>query len=560
MSSSEIPYSCHFFIIEKFVAFFLNQKNRLPRLSFIIIFFFHTIEIRSQDNLYVATNGTLYTHPGAQMGIFGNIINDNAGGLNHNNGGTVYFYRSASTGSGNSRIYDGPSAPVYTGNYNTNGAYVRFYNWVTDNSIGTNTASGTLINSTSGQGQIQVEQEVRVTNLHTFTNGMIWTPRGNWKHAFVHYDANGASYSGNNDSRHIDGYAAKTGSSNFDFPIGDGVRQRISGLSSPANGIYKSAYFNQNPQTGSTGISGPSTAASPLNGLLTKISTHEFWDIDGTAASQYKLTALNSVAGYSEWANDFITFGTCFLQIAAWDGMWENLSINAAPASVNSDGPFISIANPTNPDNGNSYGTGQPFTAYTWGISVYPKPLSIQLLGFTAVADACIAKLEWNTSNEINVDRFEMEQSINGINYSIAGTVTAKNGAGLNNYSINVSQPNKTNYYRIKIIGADGQTTYSSVQQVKTNCTVSNNYFIVYPNPVRNGMVQVRFNAEKPGSANLSMFDAMGQIVLKNDIIINQGDNNIRIDVDNLAKGTYVIQLFSASGGMKNQAQKIVIQ
>jgi hypothetical protein len=389
---------------------------------------------------------------------------------------------------------------------------------------------------------------------------MVWTPRGNWKHAFVHYDANGASYSGNNDSRHIDGYAAKTGNSNFDFPIGDGIRQRISGLSSPANGTYKSAYFNTNSQSGTTGISGSSAAASPLNGYLVKISSREFWDIDGTGASQYKLTALNSVAGYSDWATDFLTFVTSDLQIAAWDGMWENLSINTAPASLASDGPFISTANPTNPDNGNLFGTGLPFTAYTWGVSVWPKPLNLNLISFTATPGGCSADLAWVSSNEINTDRFEVEKSSNGINYYLADIVKAKNGTGTNNYFIKTDQPENTMYYRLKMLDNNGSFSYSQVQQVKINCKAADNYFTVYPNPVTNGIAFLNIRNEKTGIASLSVLNAFGQQVLKKEIIINSGENKSMIELNHLAKGTYLIQMITADGSKISESQKIIIE
>jgi hypothetical protein len=502
----------------------------------------------------------MYTHPGAELGVFGNIINDAAGGLNHNSGGTVYIFRSVATGSGNIRIYDGPSAPSYSGNYNSGGAYIRFYNLVTDNSNGTNTASGTLINTNSGQGPIQVEQEIRISNRHTFTNGMVWTPRDKWKHAFVHYDANGATYTGNNNSRHIDGYAAKTGSSDFDFPIGDGVYQRISGLSSPANGTYKSAYFKLNPQSGTTGISGSSAAPSPLNGGLVKISTREFWDMDGTGASQYKLTSLNSVAGYSDWTTDFLTFVTANLQITAWDGMWENLSIDTPPASLTTDGSFLSTASPTNPDLGNSYGTNNPFTAYTWAVSVFPIPLSLKLLDFTAVADHCAAKLGWTTSNEINIDRFEVEQSNNNINYHTAEIVNAKNGTSTGTYSIKINQQLTTNYYRLKIIDKTGPIIYSPVREVKINCIVDDSYLTVYPNPVRNGILNINFKTNNSGVANIWLSNAAGQRVMDKNIFVTTGSNNLSFGIKNLPGGFYLLHLQSANGNRIGQPQKIIIE
>lgn len=45
-----------------------------------------------QQTVFIGTGGTMYPHTGTTIAVFGDIINNTAGGLNHNNGGTVYIY------------------------------------------------------------------------------------------------------------------------------------------------------------------------------------------------------------------------------------------------------------------------------------------------------------------------------------------------------------------------------------------------------------------------------------------------------------------------------------
>jgi hypothetical protein len=300
-------------------------------------------------NIYVAPTANVVTHPGATMSILGDLINDARGtaaslstsnaGFTHNGGGTVYLYRHS--GSGSSRIYDGPDTTLYgtpTNAYNAGAKAVRFYNLVADNTVGTAIPSGTLVNANSGSGQIQFEQEVSVSNQLDFVNGIIWTPRGQWRHAYLHFDTSTAHYVGAGASNtafsspatnlHVDGYVAKTGNSDFVFPIGDGIYTRFAGLNSPSYGQYKAAYFKKDAHTltTSSGLSGSSTQGSvaSMHGGITNVSTAEFWDIDGTAASQYSLYAFNSAA-YSNWNSDFATVPTAMpsnIVIAALDD-WE---------------------------------------------------------------------------------------------------------------------------------------------------------------------------------------------------------------------------------------------
>ncbi len=300
----------------------------------------------AQDNIYIGKNASIRTFPKAQMAVFGDIINDSKGGLNHNNGGEVYIFRHSQNGKANSRVIDGPYTGKSNENYNKSGVYCRFWNLHTDNNILQSIPSGTKINKESGSGNIEIGQEVRVSNIHFFDNGIVWTPRNKWKNAFIHYDTENASYIGNDDSKHIDGYAAKTGSSDFIFPIGDGRIQRACGISNPENAIYKCAYFNKNPFDGTYGLSGNTIQTDNMNNpeeYIYKVCGTEFWDIDGTASTKIILSANNQTGGYSDWADNFADANPKKIVIAGYNGNWRNLSItDTTKLEMNSKMDFIS--------------------------------------------------------------------------------------------------------------------------------------------------------------------------------------------------------------------------
>jgi hypothetical protein len=200
-------------------------------------------ELHSQCSIYLSPEASLSTFPGSQISIYGDIINDSKGGFNHQNGGDVYIIRRSKNENGSSKIIDGPLSVKPVDNYNTEGSYCRFWNLHTDNTAGISSPSGTKVNTRSGGGNIEIFQEIRVSNIHYFVNGIIWSPRDEWKHAFLHYDTDSSSYQGADDNKHIDGYVAKSGSNDFIFPVGDGKIMRSCGIVAPENGIYKAAYF-----------------------------------------------------------------------------------------------------------------------------------------------------------------------------------------------------------------------------------------------------------------------------------------------------------------------------
>ena len=119
----------------------------------------------------------------------------------------------------------------------------------------------------------------------------------------------------------------------------------------------------------------------------------------------------------------------------------------------------------------------------------------VRLLSFTGrVVGKNEVQLDWVTTNEINSDRFDVERSANGINFSKIGTVAANNnGAVTNRYTLTDPSPLAgNNFYRLKEIDLNGRFIYSPV--VKINFSGSG-YVSVSPNPASD-FVEVRTDAK----------------------------------------------------------------
>ena len=515
-------------------------------IPIIFIFTLFMQKMFAQQDIYIASGGTLYTHSGAQLGIFGNIINDASGGLNHNSGGNVYLYRRAANGTGNSRIYDGPGAPSFAGNYNSGGAYVKFWNLFTDNNTGTATPSGTPINGSGGSGQISIEQETRISGTHSFVNGMVWTPRNNWKHAYIHYDNTSAGYTGNTALKHIDGYAAKTGTGDFDFPIGDGTSLRMSGLRSPVNGTFKSAYFNKNSTLGTTGISGNNAGSGSYAGNIVRIDQTEFWDIDGTASSNFMLTALNSVAGYSDWNTlpNFFASATNKITMTGFDGTWENLGISPAVSSITQDGQFVTTTASTPDVN---------FSAYTWAIT--DIVLAINLEKFNAVPLNCKTQLNWEVDNISLLQNYELQRSENGSSFLFVATIPAGNSSS-NSYI--TEQPGLNAFYRIKLNFKDGSFKYSPVLPVEKKCNGENLLALkIYPNPVKS-VLQLIITSEKKTNYNIVITDLAGQRIFYKNVAVEKGNNLVSIDLKYFPAAVYNLCLYDATNKSVLESLRVV--
>ncbi len=93
-------------------------------------------------------------------------------------------------------------------------------------------------------------------------------------------------------------------------------------------------------------------------------------------------------------------------------------------------------------------------------------------------------QVEWITQQENNVDRFEVEVSLNGQQFSKVGSVQAKgNSNTISKY--NFFNPNPVigvHFYRLKIIDKSGEVTYSPV--MKINSSKGTPQLTFYPNPI----------------------------------------------------------------------------
>lgn len=182
------------------------------------------------------------------------------------------------------------------------------------------------------------------------------------------------------------------------------------------------------------------------------------------------------------------------------------------------------------------------------------KPLSaiglpLTWLNFTAVKQDKNALLNWAVQ-ETNNNHFEIERSVNGIDFAQIGSNVASKGAGSNNYSLTDAELTnlKSNvvYYRIKQVDNDGKFTYSKVATIKLS--TDKNYNIgIYPNPV-NDNTTLTIDVAKATRAQVKVIDAAGKTVQTISLVLNAGVNQRKISFSTLANGNYNVNVMSEDG------------
>lgn len=143
--------------------------------------------------------------------------------------------------------------------------------------------------------------------------------------------------------------------------------------------------------------------------------------------------------------------------------------------------------------------------------------------------------ITWEVENEISILRYEIERSSNGSNFATVGSVSAGNRAVYN--FTDAVQLNGTVYYRIKVIGLNGYTKYSTVIKVKLNAARE---ITVYPNPVTKYLVV----SGMENRSTIKVVNSFGQIVMQQNSIAGTQS----LDVSLLKAGIYSLVVVDEAG------------
>ncbi len=182
--------------------------------------------------------------------------------------------------------------------------------------------------------------------------------------------------------------------------------------------------------------------------------------------------------------------------------------------------------------------------------------LPVTLTSFTGKYSNGVSTLDWQTSQEINSDHFDLFKSADGQDFSLVATIKAAGFSSvIKNYSYQDNSPNTGNnvYYRLKQVDIDGKYTFSSVVKLTIGLSTS---AVVYPNPF-NSDFTVSFSANKTAPASLKLMNSTGQLVFMKAITVNKGNNSILINgIPSLKPGIYYMNISNDEVNFNSKLQK----
>ncbi|RYZ30681.1 MAG: T9SS type A sorting domain-containing protein [Chitinophagaceae bacterium] len=184
------------------------------------------------------------------------------------------------------------------------------------------------------------------------------------------------------------------------------------------------------------------------------------------------------------------------------------------------------------------------FVAYNNKSIDFSTVLPAQYDYFQAHLSASTVSLSWRTSSEQGTERFVIERSNDGLNFTAMDSMkAAKLFSGANHYNYLDKAPLKgLNYYRLREIDAKGNRHFSVIvkafSQGLKKASIS-----VYPNPAADHIVVA--HPAGTGKEKLIVYNVLGDVLIQQPIAHAAGKTTI--SVSHLAPGNY-FAVYNADG------------
>ncbi len=217
----------------------------------------------------------------------------------------------------------------------------------------------------------------------------------------------------------------------------------------------------------------------------------------------------------------------------------------------------------------NTFGTGTVICAVRWtgtGLTdlcsnAFPEQttLPVKWGAFSVTKQAGIALLKWTTLNEVNNEHFDIERSIDGVNFNKVGSVAGNGSSSVtNNYQYTDALTGitaKMIYYRIKDVGYDGKSSLSKIVALRLDGTGGPRNLTIYPNPFLTN-IKVSMHSDAQQMVTIRITNMAGQQLVNRIATLQQGENIIVIgELEKLKTGVHILEIIS---GDEKIIQKII--
>lgn len=173
--------------------------------------------------------------------------------------------------------------------------------------------------------------------------------------------------------------------------------------------------------------------------------------------------------------------------------------------------------------------------------------LPVTITSFSGYKEGTNNLLKWTTASESDNRGFEVQRSVDGINYSAVGFVNSLALNGNSSVQLNYTftdnnPPGDKQYYRLRQEDLNGQSKLSSVVLIRGSQPAGLTLSGLFPNPAKRNM-NVMVSSPAKTQLALIISDMAGRTVSRKAITVETGYNTIPVDVSSLHSGVYLLMV-----------------
>lgn len=281
-------------------------------------------------------------------------------------------------------------------------------------------------------------------------------------------------------------------------------------------------------------------------GLGSKLMLDPAYDLNNTAMSSYFRWTAAANSGQLQITGELVAPLPANVNDVVVAFKVKGTTIGKSTITAN----FLVTNHHTNAIVSDEDGTNNTaFLHYT--VTNKPAPVSVTTIG-DIVKQGCTMNVSFSTDQEINLNRYEVEVSKDGVAFEKVATVAA---AGNLSYTTSFELPTALQvqklFVRVKGVMVTGRLLYSDTRNVSGVCKKGIFKLSLYPNPV-SGSSKVTISAAEgsfDGKYRLKMTDMAGKTVSVKDVSVGAVQNFV-YEFGNIAAGKYLIQVTDAQNAV----------
>ena len=185
---------------------------------------------------------------------------------------------------------------------------------------------------------------------------------------------------------------------------------------------------------------------------------------------------------------------------------------------------------------------------YVYFKKLQPLPVSITKVDAVRKQDSEVL-VTWQVAVEEGVLGYDVLRSSDGVQFVKIGNAMALNQATASYSFVDETAGTSILYYRILAKATTGVNKYSNI--VKVNAIAGSKQYVLYTNPLTDGLVKIKIKDAKTQLVNLQLLNQLGQIISAQTMYSTASNNWIQWNVGTkMAKGQYNLKLIEQNGNV----------